>query len=761
MKRLLWIGLAAVVAIGVGAPYLNADIFRPAIERALERGLGRQVEIGGVYFNILTGPGFTLEDVTIHEDARAGIEPFAYVPEADARVRLWSLFSRHLDFSSLRLGKDTIVNLVKTANGKWNFQFLLTSAPAISGRMPEIKMRGGRVNFKFEDTKSVFYFNEADFDLTPSSDGSVDLRFSGAPSRTDRAAQPFGLFFVRSNWKGQRVNMKVELEKSNLEEIARLIDRKDFGLHGIVAFQAQLSGSPSDLAMTGELEIDDIHRWDLLPKHGGGWRIPYKGTLDLRDERLEIASAFEAGASPLSLQFRAWDLLSTPHWDAEAGLKQAPLAALIEVARHLGNSIPENLVADGSVSGAIRYDEENSFAGQAALENASLTLPEGQPLRVPSAAVSIDHGSIALAPSTFQLGDAESAEVEGGFDSQNGLNLKMTTRGLSIADLHSYGVSGIPLLERTNQGTMRGWAKYEWTPGQPGEWSGEYDVQNARVAIEGIADPVRIQSASIVSNGARLNVTKLHARAGEIAFTGDYRYEPGAVRPHKFHLEIPKADGGEIERLLAPALVRERGFIARALRLGAPPAPEWLKKRRADGMLTLNSLAVGDTEVHVDSARLLWDGSLVRLVSVNARIDPATFEGELAADLSGRAPHFHLDGKLEDVAYRGGQIDFEGTLDADGLDAGALSSSRAQGCLHARSITFAPDVDFRAVKGCFEMAASPSGLRWKLPGIEVQQGGDSLYGTGATLADGRLVLDLTNRDRAVRYQSAPAAQSPQ
>ena len=171
-RRLLWIGLALIVMLGIAAPYLDADFFRPAIQRALERGLGRRVEVRKVYFNLFTGPGFTLDDVTIFEDPRAGIEPFAYVGAVEARVRLLSLFARRLEFSSLRLHEGpnrapTSINLVKTAAGTWNFQFLLSSAPALSGAMPSIKMRTGRVNFKFADTKSVFYFDDADFDVAP------------------------------------------------------------------------------------------------------------------------------------------------------------------------------------------------------------------------------------------------------------------------------------------------------------------------------------------------------------------------------------------------------------------------------------------------------------------------------------------------------------------------------------------------------------------------------------------------------------------
>ena len=141
--------------------------------------------------------------------------------------------------------------------------------------------------------------------------------------------------------------------------------------------------------VVGELRIDDIHRWDLLPKRGGGWRIPYQGTLDLHGERLELASAFDVPKPPLSLEFRVWDFLSAPQWDAAAELKQAPLATLVEVARHMGTPMPEKLGADGSVSGAVLYSQQTGFAGRIEFQDASLVLPEGQPLRAASAAVAI------------------------------------------------------------------------------------------------------------------------------------------------------------------------------------------------------------------------------------------------------------------------------------------------------------------------------------------------------------------------------------
>ena len=79
MKRVIWIAVVLFVGAGFAAQYFDAEFARPRIERALERGLGRRVEVGKVYFNLFTGPGFTVDDVTIYDDPRAGIEPFAYV----------------------------------------------------------------------------------------------------------------------------------------------------------------------------------------------------------------------------------------------------------------------------------------------------------------------------------------------------------------------------------------------------------------------------------------------------------------------------------------------------------------------------------------------------------------------------------------------------------------------------------------------------------------------------------------------------------
>ena len=190
-------------------------------------------------------------------------------------------------------------------------------------------MRKGRVNFKFGDTKSVFFFNHADLDVAPSGGGSVELRFGGEPSRTDRASQDFGNFFVDGRWTtgaNSRMEFNVDLERSSLDEVSRLIDPRGFGLHGIVALQAQLSGAPSQVKVNGQLQVDDVHRWDLLPQRGG-LSLPFQGALDLRADRLDLASVAMPSGLPLTFDFKLADFLTAPHWEAGAHLNQVPLSA--------------------------------------------------------------------------------------------------------------------------------------------------------------------------------------------------------------------------------------------------------------------------------------------------------------------------------------------------------------------------------------------------------------------------------------------------
>jgi uncharacterized protein involved in outer membrane biogenesis len=163
--------LALLLVAGLAAPYVAADQYAKPLQRALERALGRRVEIQDVHFSLWRGPRFSASRVTIHEDPAIGIEPVAYVQEpgsVEVAPSLWPLLRGHFVIGSIRL-EGASINLTKTgaasAPGRWNFVSLGDSS-AISST-PTIHIRNSRINFKFGDTKSVFYLTETDLDLSP------------------------------------------------------------------------------------------------------------------------------------------------------------------------------------------------------------------------------------------------------------------------------------------------------------------------------------------------------------------------------------------------------------------------------------------------------------------------------------------------------------------------------------------------------------------------------------------------------------------
>jgi hypothetical protein len=374
-------------------------------------------------------------------------------------------------------------------------------------------------------------------------------------------------------------------------------------------------------------------------------------------------------------------------------------------------------------------------------------------LKIATATVFLKNKTIVAGPNTVQIGDQGTADVEATYQAGEGggMEARITTRRMNIADLRALG-GAVPLLDRVTDGVWRGTLVYQQPLAAAGAWSGDFEVQNTSLAVDGIADPVRVQSALVAVNPKHVTVTRIRAKTGEVAFTGEYRWSMDAADPQRFRLQIPEANSSEIERLFQPTTSREGGLIARTLRLGAAGAtPEWLTQRNVEGAVSIQSLTVADTRFSVGAARVIWTGDTVKVSAIQGKVADAALTGDLRVDLSGRAPDYRFDGKLEDVAYKGGKLDFTGKVTAAGTGATLIASVRAEGTLRGRAVAFSPEAEFRRVSGRFAVSMTPAGPKWKLSALELTQGNDSYSGDGATQADGKLVLDLLSGGRQFHY----------
>ncbi|MEO8128139.1 MAG: hypothetical protein ABI822_13645, partial [Bryobacteraceae bacterium] len=556
VRRLLLAAVAVVIVFGIAAPFIQVNGLAGRIKVALQNSLHRRVDIGDVHINPF-GAGFTVENVLIYEDPAIGIEPFASVTSLEANVRISSLWKRRLEFSTLTL-EDPSVNLVKPENVQWNILQLLqqTNAAQEVSHLPVIQVRNGRLNFKFGDTKSSFYLTDANIDVSPQSGktGSFDFRFSGSPARTDRAAQGFGAFNGRGRWisapnQESKLDLNLELEKSDIDEMTRLLRGRSFGLHGLVASRASVKGPLSNLDVTGQFQMEDIHRWDLMPSaKSGGIRVNYRGSIDWRAQKIDLAALKQDNPNmPVALRMRVFDYLTHPHWAADVTFDRLPAAPLVEVARHMGMSFPKEFGLEGKIVGVLGYASVGGMQGQAALEDAAIKTDTAT-LNIKQAGISLDGDHIRLNSASVTGESGQSAEVSGDYQPiTQSLQLTVKAKSLSIAEMqngsgHLLSAASVPLLENFHRGRWTGSLQYQTEGGKPGTWTGAFDIRDVQAEIPGLKQPLQINSASVLLDDKRVIMTRLRAKMDKLQLDGDYRYEPGDDWPHHVRIAIPEAD---------------------------------------------------------------------------------------------------------------------------------------------------------------------------------------------------------------------------
>lgn len=762
-RRLIAGSLVLLLGAGIAAPFINADRFGGRVRAALERSLHRKVEIGKVHFNLFRGPGFTISDVLIAEDPAFGVEPFAYVSEVQARIGLASLWTGSLAFSRLRLVEPS-VNLVKQESG-WNLLALVRDLAPDSGiSPPAIQVSGGRINLKFGDTKSTFYFANADFQVTSYGAGVLELRLSGEPARTDRSARSFGRMSATGRWISSapqpRLELEVALDRGGIEGLERLFGNLDLGLHGRISSRARVTGPIGNLAIAGTLQLEDFHRWDLMALPDSRWSVRYRGSLDWRAQKL----ALEAGPGlnpglPFTLRLNVLDFLARPHVAAYADIRELPAAALVEIARHLGAAVPDGLKLEGAFAGALGYSPATGMQGQLGLHSAALKLPDSPPLEVRGATILVESDRFVLRPATIIDPEGDAAEIAGAYvPGEKQVDATVRARGLPVRALRAgsgylLGATPPPFLGTLDRGAWSGWLRHQTVLGEEGSWTGEVTLREARVRVRGLAAPVRVRLASVALSDTEVSLTRIQGSAGDLDFSGNYRFDSESAAPDRFGLQLAAADLSELEALFRPALEREGGFLARTLRFRRA-APDWLRTRRVQGNFRIATLTAAGSEFKDVRGGLVWDGTTIQVPMLEGRFADSPLAAALSADLRTMQPRYTVKGRLKDYPWRGGAVDLDFRLATQGTGAALLSGLRCDGSFNAQSLELIRDTPLRMASGAFRLTVSPAGPRLALTSLQALAGPEIFKGSGSTTADGRLLVDLSSERRAMRLSGA-------
>jgi hypothetical protein len=734
--KIVFAAIALVIVAGLAAPKFQANQYRGRIKTALESGLHRKVEFGEIKFNLFTGPGFSVDNVTIGEDPELGAEPIAYVNSTGkltAIPRLWSLWTGHLEFSSLRLD-DAQINLSRTepqpGEYRWNIERLMR--PSIIAAFPNISIRNSRINFKAENLKSVVYLLDCDLDISPPSSAKDGwhIRFEGKPARTDRAARGSGIFTARGAWypAAGNLDLNLQLDRSQLSDMVALIRGEDAGLQGTVSGKAHLAGPPSALAINGRLNLADLHGWDQTVAQGEVWPLDLSGRWNARDQELKL----DAGVSgKVAVHYLVSKYFSQPRWGVSLSFQNFAIDPLVKVAHRLGAPLPDELKLTGQLDAAVGYS--GTFEGAATLHHASISVPGSAPVELESAQVVITQGHATLSPTLVTFPAKQEATFEATYNMGDPApEFTVTTAGLNVQAL-----AGVPLLAALPEGQWSGRLRYAQQ-----NWSGSFELSKAVMNFPGFSEPVKLESAEGKLDGAHVILQRIHASAAGIEAQGEYRYEPGALRPHRFRLTLPEVDAAALEKLAMPAISRKSGLF----NFGKPTLPDWLKQLRADGTVQIGLLHAGGLELTKFKTRVLWDGAHVALPDVTAAVGPGSLTSRVVMDLGGRTPLYEVTSQLSGFAWKTGKLDADVTMQTNGIGTETLNHLHSTGTFTGRNVL----EDFSSVSGRYDLRWSATSPKLSFTDLKLAGEGEVLSGNASLQKDGTVLVQLANGTRQLK-----------
>lgn len=384
-RRRLLLALAALLlllAVAIVPPLVSINRYKSRITQLMSESLGRPVRLSSVELRILPMPGFVLTDLTVADDPSFGAEPVLHANTVTATIRLLSLWRGRLEISKISVDEASL-NLVRTAEGRWNLDAMLRTAAkaqpggdfAGEGRhqrampLPYLQATNSRINFKLGAEKLPFSLVETDLSFWQEQPGDWRIRLRGQPARTDLSLDLADTGLVRLEARMQSVpelrktplHLDLEWRDAQLGQLARLLIGSDPGWRGDLTGELHLDGTPDAAAIKTRLRATGVHRAEFAPAAPMDFdascaflyhlsaRSVENLTCDspLGDGRIHVAGELTGnGASP----------------QVSIALDRIPVAAGLDALRTVRSDFGPGLEAAGTISGKINYTEVSADA---------------------------------------------------------------------------------------------------------------------------------------------------------------------------------------------------------------------------------------------------------------------------------------------------------------------------------------------------------------------------------------------------------------
>ncbi|MGB8889349.1 MAG: AsmA family protein [Candidatus Korobacteraceae bacterium] len=731
---MMWVVPLVLVLALLVPPLVNVNRYRGRVAGAISQALGREVTVSYITLKLLPRPGLALSNFIVAEDPSYGAEPMLRADTVTAYLRLTSLWRGRLEIGTLDLDNPSL-NLVRRPDGHWNVEELVertsraTSAPTsrlrpeARPRFPYVEASSGRINFKIGQVKKAFAFTDADFALWLESENQWGIRVEARPVRTDvnitdtGTLKLDGRFQRASNLRDTPLYLKLTFSDGPLGQMTKLLYARDRGWRGTLSSNAILTGTPAALGVTLDAQVDDFRRYDIATGEALRLRVHCTGTYSSTNDSLYDArceSPVGAGVLKVRGDAQGWG----GGYELSIAGENIPAERVVAFVRHAKKDLPADLTATGDVEAVFTVRKPlggapvwagggrtSLFALHSGVLKQDLELGEVQfliPTNKPSGnlkhkratrktppAVTNAGLRLAIKPFAMPLGAASPATASGDFDEEH-YSLHVSgdaelARLLNIAQALGIGTPGVGLagpaqLDVDLAGSWMGFA-----PPAP---SGTIQLNTVTAELQGVSEPLLIDSASVSLQNRLVNVTSFAAAfAKGTALGGSASFPVHCTGPEncvlRFDVHAGEVSLSRLNQLLNPSFRSQPWYHLLAIGRQHEDA---LMKLSASGHISTPRLELGTVIAsNVNGIVELSSGKL-RVNELKADILGGHQNGSWIADFTDSPPRFMGNGivsKLSMTQLAGlmhdnwatGNVDAEYSLTMAGLSAATLRDS--------------------------------------------------------------------------------------
>lgn len=698
-RRSMWMIMLAIVLALVLPPFINVNRYRGRVAGAISRALGREVAVSNIELKLLPRPGVVLYNFVAADDPSYGAEPMLRAEQVTAYLRLTSLWRGRLEIGTLDLDSPSL-NLVRRSDGHWNIEELVERAsqtnPAPTGkshpearpRFPYVEASSGRINFKLGEVKKAFAFTDADFALWLESETQWGIRIEARPVRTDVNISDTGTLTLEgrfqraANVRDTPVYLKLSYSDGPLGQLTKLIYGRDRGWRGTVRGSAVLTGTPASAAVTLDGQITDFRRYDIATGEALRLRTHCTGTYSsaadsLYDVRCE--SPIGSGIVRVRGDAQNW---GAGGYDLDISGEHIPAERVIAFARHVKKDLPPDLTASGEFGAAFTVRKSAAAAptwsggGQTSalalhasvlkqdlqLGEVQFAVPSNEPSkpvdrkrpgrRIPPAVTNRGF-ELILKPFAIPLGAASPATGSGNL---TGDRYNFTLTGgvelgglLNLAQAIGVGTPGVGLEGSALADLQVGGAWMGFAEPYP---SGKLQVSTATAELQGVSEPLLIDTASVTLQNQQVDITAFSAgfsKGGQ--FNGSAKFPVHCTGPEncvlQFDLRTQETSLARLNQLLNPVFSRQPWY--RLLDIGKR-REDALLKLRAQGRFSVARFGLGDVTANSVNGSLELSSGKLRIHELRGDLLGGHQDGSWLADFTVSPPRFMGNGVVSKIS---------------------------------------------------------------------------------------------------------------